>query len=79
MQCGGLPGRGLEGAILFVRQFWSTAKACSLSPGEILLDLHAALYSALKQLCLSLPAWQDRLEDALHHVEVPPFLRAGLE
>eukprot|EP00959_Pyramimonas_sp_CCMP1952_P374377 7840403-Pyramimonas_sp.AAC.1 len=62
-----------------VRQLWAATGVVSLSAGGVFVDLHAAFYPALKQLCLSLPSEAHRLEDALLDLEMTPFLAAGLE
>eukprot|EP00959_Pyramimonas_sp_CCMP1952_P086966 1819285-Pyramimonas_sp.AAC.1 len=54
-QCGGLPGRGLEGAILLQQQFWLATSRVGLSAGPVFVDLTAAFYTASSSyafLCL---------------------------
>eukprot|EP00959_Pyramimonas_sp_CCMP1952_P098955 2068582-Pyramimonas_sp.AAC.1 len=76
-QCGGVAHKGPEMAVHGLHLASIAAHKRKFSTLILSLDLVDAFYSAIKQFALSLPGEEEKLEDALQQVQLPPILLEG--
>jgi len=79
MQVGGRPRKSVQQGAHMLRLFMSRCKQSNLSCGVIFLDIRTAYYKVLRELVISQPVPEDRLQALLAHFRLPAESMQQLE
>ena len=72
LQCGAVPGTGIEALALLARAVQDTAAAMGRHWGMLYYDIKAAFYRVVRQLVVAVPETDEALVRLLHTLGLPP-------